>query len=154
MDNRILLAAEELEALAQTLRSVSSAGEKTPSCPMTLTEWQDWVDQVQTDVLVLKQKVAALESGPPSPAIMAPSMTPTQEAPSDAEPCPICQLPQKSGPHRHPMAPAPEPDSPPECTDPATPSSSQQPGDPTEADPSSAVLCSACAARLRVLLGW
>jgi len=61
MDNRILLAAEELEALAQTLRSVSSGGEKTPSCPMTLTEWQDWVDQVQTDVLVLKQKVAALE---------------------------------------------------------------------------------------------
>ena len=46
----------------------SSADEKTPSCPMTLTEWQDWVDQMQTDVLVLKQKVAALEPGPPSPA--------------------------------------------------------------------------------------
>ena len=67
----------QTELLAQILRSLeakptpSSAGEKTPSCPMTLTEWQDWVDQMQTDVLVLKQKVAALEAGPQSPPTTA-----------------------------------------------------------------------------------
>ena len=106
--------------LRQAVLPTPSSGEKTPSCPMTLTEWQDWVDQMQTDVLVLKQKVAALEPGPQSPAITAPSMTPTPEAPSDAEPCSICHLPQESGLHRHPMAPVLEPDSPPASTAPAT----------------------------------
>jgi hypothetical protein len=61
------------------------------------------------------------EAGPQSPPITAPVMS---TAPSGAEPCSICHLPQESGPHRHPMAPVLEPDSPPECTDPATPSSS------------------------------
>ena len=97
----------------------SSADEKTPSCPMTLTEWQDWVDQMQTDVLVLKQKVAALEAGPRSPPITAPSMTPTQEAPSDAEPCqgwaPSTEVAQGI---------VQEPGSPSESTVPVTPSSS------------------------------
>jgi len=57
------------------------------------------------------------EAGPQSPPITAPVMS---TAPSGAEPCSICHLPQESGLHRHPMAPVLEPDSPPECTDPAT----------------------------------
>jgi len=57
--------------LRQAVLPTPSSGEKTPSCPMTLTEWQDWVDQMQTDVLVLKQKVAALEAGPQSPPTTA-----------------------------------------------------------------------------------
>ena len=148
MDNRILLAAEELEALAQTLRSVSSADEaqtippidqaspwrqengpaETESSPLRPHDWQMHLrlhHSLERDLQVLKDKLAALEKewrdhredhlavvgsepGPQSPAIMAPSMTPTQEAPSDAEPCPICHLPQESGLHRHPMAPVQE----------------------------------------------
>jgi len=129
MDNRILLAAEELEALAQTLRSVSSGGEETESRSHVLEMAHVWLElrTMETKVASLQgwrtwvnEKVAALEAGPQSPAITAPSMTPTPEAPSDAEPCSICHLPQESGLHRHPMAPVLEPDSPPECTDPAT----------------------------------
>lgn len=54
---------------------------------------------------------------------------PSQEAPSAAEPCPTCGLRQNWGPHKHPMAPVLEPDSPLESTDPAIPSSWQS--DPT-----------------------
>ena len=133
MDNRILLAAEELEALAQTLRSVSSGGEETESRSHVLEMAHVWLElrTMETKVASLQgwrtwvnEKVAALEAGPQSPAITAPSMTPTPEAPSDAEPCSICHLPQESGPHRHPMAPVLEPASPPESIDPVTPSSS------------------------------
>ena len=139
MDNRILLAAEELEALAQTLRSVSSGGEETESRSHVLEMAHVWLElrTMETKVASLQgwrtwvnEKVAALEAGPQSPAITAPSMTPTPEAPSDAEPCSICHLPQESGLHRHPMAPVLEPDSPPECTEAVTPPSSPS-GQPT-----------------------
>jgi len=164
MDNRILLAAEELEALAQTLRSVSSADEaqtippidqaspwrqengpaETESSPLRPHDWQMHLrlhHSLERDLQVLKDKLAALEKewrdhredhlavvgsepGPQSPAIMAPSMTPTQEAPSDAELCPICGNHPETGHCPICHLGAQEPDSPPESTDHVIPSSS------------------------------
>jgi len=103
---------------SQCRQPTPSSGAEMESSPPPKT-WAELMD-LGIKVQRLEDKLAALEPGPPSPAIMAPSMTPTQEAPSDAELCPICQLPQESGPHRHPMAPVLEPDSPPASTAPAT----------------------------------
>ena len=88
MDNRILLAAEELEALAQTLRSVSSADEaqtippidqaspwrqedgpakaqeSSPIPPCPPTPWAMWAQEA---LIKLNAKVATLEAGPQSP---------------------------------------------------------------------------------------
>jgi len=124
---------------AGILRTAASSGEEAESSPPKLpfwwAPWEQWrkdvnemLEQLQRRMNEVEQRahsgmcrIQRLEAGPPSPPITAKDTTHSH---LDAEPCPICQLPQESGPHRHPMAPAPEPDSPPECTDPATPSSS------------------------------
>ena len=45
------------------------------SSPMTLPDWQEWADQMQTDVVVLKQRAAALESRLPSDSTLGPPTT-------------------------------------------------------------------------------
>ena len=108
----------QTELLAQILRSLEakptpSSGEETESSPQEGEFLRGELDRLWKTAQALERRLAALEAGPPSPPATA---KPTSTAPSDADPCPICQLPQKSGPHRHPMAPAPEPDSPPAST--------------------------------------
>jgi hypothetical protein len=93
-----------------------SSGEEMESNPRVLEMAHVWLE-----LRTLERKLVALEAGPQSPPTMA---SRTMDSPSGAEPCPICHLPQESGPHRRPMAPVLEPDSPLESTDPATPLSS------------------------------
>ena len=126
---------------SQCRQPTPSSGEEMESSPPPKT-WAELMD-LGIKVQRLEDKLAALEemlpmtfegrlvalegwrleqeAGPRSPPTTAPVMS---TAPSGAEPCSICHLPQESGLHRHPMAPVLEPDSPPECTDPAIPSSS------------------------------
>jgi len=119
--------------LSRTVNDPPSSGdEATASSPpdrlLSIAEQMDrnsnWLKDHELSLAHLGARVRRLEAGPQSPPTTAPSMTPSQEAPWDAEPCPICQLDQHSGPHKHPMAPVQDSDSPPESTDHVIPSSS------------------------------
>ena len=112
--------------LSRTVNDPPSSGdEATASSPpdrlLSIAEQMDrnsnWLKDHELSLAHLGARVRRLEAGPQSPPTTAPSMTPSQEAPWDAEPCPICQLDQHSGPHKHPMAPVQDSDSPPESTD-------------------------------------
>ena len=124
---------------SQCRHPTPSSGEEMESSPPKLpfwwAPWKQWrkdvnemLEQLQRRMNEVEQRahsgmcrIQRLEAGPRSPPTMA---SRTMDSPSGAEPCPICHLPQESGPHRRPMAPVLEPDSPLESTDPATPLSS------------------------------
>jgi hypothetical protein len=111
---------------SQCRHPTPSSGEEMESSPPKLpfwwAPWKQWrkdvnemLEQLQRRMNEVEQRahsgmcrIQRLEAGPRSPPTSA---KPTTHSHLDAEPCLICHLPQKSGPHRHPMAPAPEPDS-------------------------------------------
>jgi hypothetical protein len=109
----------------QPTPSSGEEAESSPQCRCSMLSWSPLCER--HGWLALIRRIQALEAGPRSPPTTAPVMS---TAPSGAEPCSICHLPQESGPPRRPMAPVLEPASPPECTDPAIPSSSPS-GQPT-----------------------
>jgi hypothetical protein len=48
-----------------TPSSGDEAQESSP--PLSPEQWQEWADQIQTEMIILKQKVLNLEAGPQSP---------------------------------------------------------------------------------------